>query len=67
LPTCGAHFSDAKTEPEKNFVALGYSHYDFITSSGVPQIVGKFLADPLTNPPTGATPASQAAPDLSKS
>jgi pimeloyl-ACP methyl ester carboxylesterase len=48
-------------------VVPGYSHYNFITSPEVPQIVGKFLADPLTNPPAGATPASQAAPDLSKS
>ena len=46
-------------------VVPGYSHYNFITSPDVPQIVGKFLADPLSNPPTGATPASQAAPDLS--
>ena len=28
----------------------------------VPQLVGKFLADPLTDPPSGATPASQARP-----
>ena len=48
-------------------VVPGYSHYNFITSPEVPQIIGKFLADPLTNPPTGATPASQAASDLSKS
>jgi hypothetical protein len=47
-------------------VVPGYSHYNLITSPEVPQIVSKFLADPLTNPPTGATPASQAAPDLSK-
>jgi len=46
-------------------VVCGYSHYNFITSPEVPQIVGKFLADPLTDPPTGATPASQAASDLS--
>jgi hypothetical protein len=26
----------------------GYSHYNFITSPEVPQIVSKFLADPLT-------------------
>jgi hypothetical protein len=44
-------------------VVPGYSHYNFITSPEVPQIVGKYLADPLTNPPTGAAPASQAAPD----
>ena len=30
----------------------------------VPQIVSRFLADPLTNPPTGAAPASRAASDL---
>ena len=48
-------------------VVPGYSHYNFITSAEVPQLVGKFLADPLTRPPTGATSASQAAPDLSKS
>src|SRR5437660_12650497 len=48
-------------------VVPGYSHYNFITSPEVPQIIGKFLADPLTNPPTGATPASQAASDLSES
>ena len=57
------------TELSKSRLAVvsGYSHYNFITSMEVPQIVGKFLADPLTIPPTGATPASQAASDLSKS
>lgn len=44
-------------------VVPGYSHYNFITSAEVPQIIGKFLADPLTNPPTGASAASQVAPD----
>jgi len=34
-----------------------------MTCAEVPQIVGKFLADPLTNPPTGAAAASQAARD----
>jgi pimeloyl-ACP methyl ester carboxylesterase len=48
-------------------VVPGYSHYNFITSPEVPEIVGKFLADPLINPPAGATPASQAASDLSRS
>src|SRR5262249_45922921 len=37
------------------------SHYNFITSPDVLQIVGKFLTDPLTNPPTGAAAVSQAA------
>ena len=43
-------------------VVPGYSHYNFIASSEVPQIVGKFLADPLTSPSTGAAAASQVAP-----
>ena len=43
-------------------VVPGYSHYNFITSPEVPELVGKFLADPLTNPPTGAAAASQASP-----
>jgi pimeloyl-ACP methyl ester carboxylesterase len=41
-------------------VVPGYSHYNFITSPEVPQIIGQFLADPLTDPPSGATAASQA-------
>ncbi len=43
-------------------VVPGYSHYNFISSPEVPQIVGKFLADPLTNPTAGAAAASQVAP-----
>lgn len=46
-------------------VVPGYNHYNFLTSPEVPQIVGKFLADPLTNPPGGAA-ASQAAPAQEK-
>jgi pimeloyl-ACP methyl ester carboxylesterase len=48
-------------------VVPGYSHYNLIGSSEVPQIIGKFLADPLTNPPTGAAAASQVASDVRKS
>jgi pimeloyl-ACP methyl ester carboxylesterase len=44
-------------------VVPGYSHYNFMTSAEVPQIVGKFLAGPLTNPPAGAAAASQVGPD----
>ncbi len=40
-------------------VVPGYSHYNFSTSPEVPQIIGKFLADPLTNPPAGAGAAAQ--------
>jgi hypothetical protein len=40
----------------------GYSHYNFITSPDVPQIVDTFLADPLNTRPTGAAASSQAAP-----
>ena len=43
-------------------VVPGYSHYNFITSPEVPQIVGQFLADPLTSIPTGAVAASRAEP-----
>jgi pimeloyl-ACP methyl ester carboxylesterase len=57
------------TQLSKSRLAIvpGYSHYNFITSPEVPQIVGKFLADPLTNPSTGAAAASRAASDLRKS
>ena len=41
-------------------VVSGYSHYNLLTSPEVPQIVGKFLSDPLTGPLEGAAAASQA-------
>ena len=47
-------------------VVPGYSHYNFITSPEVPQIIGKFLADPLANAPAGAVAASQVAPAQEK-
>jgi pimeloyl-ACP methyl ester carboxylesterase len=47
-------------------VVPGYSHYNFLTSAEVPQIIGKFLADPFTNTPAGAAAASQAAPPPEK-
>jgi hypothetical protein len=40
--------------------------YNFRTSVEVPQIIGNFLADPLTNAPAGAAAASQAAPPPGK-
>ena len=43
-------------------VVPGYSHYNFLTSPEVPQIIVKFLADALTNAPAGAVAASQIAP-----
>jgi len=56
------------TQLSKSRLAIvpGYSHYNFITSPEVPQIIDKFLADPLTNPPSGATSASQASPSHAK-
>jgi pimeloyl-ACP methyl ester carboxylesterase len=42
-------------------VVPGYSHYNFLTSPEVPQVIGKFLADPLTAS-AGAVAASQIAP-----
>jgi pimeloyl-ACP methyl ester carboxylesterase len=47
-------------------VVPGYSHYNLITSAEVPQVIGRFLADPLTNAPAGAAAASQAAPPPEK-
>lgn len=41
-------------------VVSGYSHYNFLRSPEVPQIIDKFLSDPLTNA-TPASPASQVA------
>ena len=48
-------------------VVPGYSHYNFLSSPEVPQIIGKFLADPLTNAHTGAAAASQIAPETQQS
>lgn len=45
-------------------VVPGYSHYNFLTSPEVPQIVAKFLADPLTR--SAGAEASQAAPAQEK-
>src|SRR5258708_20638446 len=52
------------TQLSKSRLAIvpGYSHYNFITSPEAPQIIRKFLDDPLTNPPAGAAAASQVAP-----
>jgi len=44
-------------------VVPGYSHYNFIASTEVPHIIGKFLDDRLTNSQAGAAVASQAGPD----
>jgi hypothetical protein len=40
----------------------GLQPLNFITSPETPQIIRKFLADRLTNPPADAAAASQAAP-----
>jgi len=47
-------------------IVPSYSHYNFISSPEVPQIIGKFLEDPLTHPPAGAAAASQIAPASEK-
>lgn len=43
------------TQLSKSSLAIvpGYSHYNFHTAPEIPPIIEKFLADPLTNPPTG--------------
>jgi pimeloyl-ACP methyl ester carboxylesterase len=40
-------------------VVSGYSHYNLHSSPEVPQIIGKFLSDPLTNDSSGAAAASR--------
>lgn len=40
-------------------IVPGYSHYNFLTSPEVPQIIGTFLADPLTHPPAPAGAAAR--------
>jgi hypothetical protein len=47
-------------------VVPGSSRCDFVTSAEVPQVIGAFLADPLTNAPAGSAAASQAAPPPEK-
>lgn len=42
-------------------VVPGYSHYNLLSSQEVPQIIGKFLSDPLTDPSGVAAAASQTA------
>jgi pimeloyl-ACP methyl ester carboxylesterase len=51
------------TQLSKSRLAIipGYSHYNFISSPEVPVVIGKFLADPLTDPTAGAAAASQVA------
>jgi hypothetical protein len=53
---------NTKLSTSRLAVVPGYSHYNFIASPEVPQIIGKFLADPLTNAQAGAVAASQVAP-----
>lgn len=59
-------WQNTKLSTSRLAIVPGYSHYNFITSPEVPQIVDKFLAGPLTNPSSGATAASQAAPAKDK-
>jgi pimeloyl-ACP methyl ester carboxylesterase len=40
----------------------GYSHYNFMSSTELPTTVERFLADPMTNPDSGAAAASKVAP-----
>jgi hypothetical protein len=55
-------WQNTKLSKSRLAIVPGYSHYNLISSPEVPQIVAKYLADPLTNPPSGAAAASQAAP-----
>jgi pimeloyl-ACP methyl ester carboxylesterase len=55
-------WQNTKLSKSRLAVVPGYSHYNFISSPEVPQIVGKFRADQLNNPPSGAAAASQVSP-----
>ena len=52
---------DTQLSRSRLAVVSGYSHYNFLSSPEVPQIVDTFLSDPLPNRPTGAPAASQLA------
>jgi pimeloyl-ACP methyl ester carboxylesterase len=51
-------FENTQLSKSRLAIVPGYSHYNFIGSPEVPQIVDKFLADPLTNPPSATAAAS---------
>ncbi|HEY6193894.1 MAG TPA: alpha/beta hydrolase [Candidatus Eisenbacteria bacterium] len=55
-------WQNTKLSTSRLAIVPGYSHYNLISSPEVPQIVRKFLDDPLTRPPAGAAAASQVAP-----
>jgi pimeloyl-ACP methyl ester carboxylesterase len=42
-------------------IVPGFSHYNMMSSTDLPSIILKFLADPMTGAPTGAAAASMAA------
>ena len=48
-------------------IVPGYSHYNVVSAPELAPIIDKYLADPLTNPSTGAAAASQAAPERTTS
>lgn len=56
-------WENTKLSKARLAVVSGYSHYNFITSPELAPIIEKYLADPLTNPPTGAVAASKVSPD----
>jgi pimeloyl-ACP methyl ester carboxylesterase len=53
---------DTRLSTSRLAIVPGYSHYNFATSPEAPEIIAKFLSDPLTGAPIGAAAASQAAP-----
>jgi pimeloyl-ACP methyl ester carboxylesterase len=55
-------WQNTKLSTSRLAVVPGYSHYNLISSPEVPQIIGKFLADPLTGVQVGAAASQIAAP-----
>jgi pimeloyl-ACP methyl ester carboxylesterase len=52
---------NTKLSTSRLAVVPGYSHYNFLASAEVPQIINRFLADAQVNPAAGAAAASQVA------
>jgi len=58
----GAGLAEQAVSKSRLAIVPGYSQHNFITSLEAPQIIRKFLDDPLTDLPAGAAAASQVAP-----
>jgi pimeloyl-ACP methyl ester carboxylesterase len=51
-------WTDTQLSKSRLAIVPGYSHYNFLSSPEVPEIVAKFLADSLENPSADTNPAA---------